>query len=292
MNKIIAFLKRVFGHFSQSNTFQEGAALAYYTVFSILPMIMIVISIFGMIWGEAAVSGEVYSGLEKTLGKEPAQQIQEMVGNHHSNHGNLLTVIIGFATLALGTTGMFNQLHSAFNNIWGIAAKPRNSLLAYASKHLVAFSVLLVTFFLLLVSLALNGFLVRYTQQLSSDFPISIAIEHLTSFFVVAVMFSLMFKFLGDAIVDTKVAILGGLFTSALFLIGKFVIGLYIGHGTISTTFGSASVLALIMVWVYYTSQIMFLGASFLYVLGNKLKLPVRPNDDAVLIEKKEIETA
>lgn len=292
MNKIIAFFKAVFGHFSQSNTFQEGAALAYYTVFSILPMIMIVISIFGMVWGEAAVSGEVYNGLEKTLGDGPAQQIQEMISNHHSNHGNLLTVIISFATLGLGATGMFNQLHSAFNNIWGIAAKPRNSILAYAAKHLVAFSVLLITFFLLMLSIALNGFLLRYTQHLSSDFPISIAVEHLTSFFLVAVMFSLMFKFLGDAVVHWRVAILSGLFTSALFLIGKFAIGLYIGHGTIATTFGSASVLALLMVWVYYTSQIMFLGASFLYVLGDKLKLAVQPNDEAVFIEKKEVEGA
>ncbi len=120
MRQAIDFLKHVFSHFSKSNTFQEGAALAYYTVFSILPMIMIVISIFGFIWGEAAVSGEVYKELSSTLGRDAAEQIQGMISSQHQQHRNIITVIIGFATLALGATGMFNQLHTAFNNIWGM----------------------------------------------------------------------------------------------------------------------------------------------------------------------------
>ena len=289
MNKMISFFKAVFSHFSKSNTFQEGAALAYYTVFSILPMIMIVVSLFGMIWGEAAVSGEVFTQLKSVLGEDAAQQIQNMINAQHTRHSNTLTTIIGFATLGLGATGMFNQLHTAFNNIWELMAKPQNSFLAYATKHLVAFSVLIVTFFLLLLSLTLNSLLVKYSPQLTDNFPFSVAMEHLTSFFLTAGMFALMFKSLGDAIVEWKLAIVSGLFTALLFLLGKFAIGLYIGHSSIASTFGSASVLALIMIWVYYTSQILFLGASFLYVLGKEWGLPVAPNQDAVFVEKKEI---
>ncbi|MEO0876319.1 MAG: YihY/virulence factor BrkB family protein, partial [Bacteroidota bacterium] len=263
---------------------------AYYTVFSILPMIMIVISIFGIIWGEAAVSGEVYQGLSNTLGEDAAQQIQEMISNQHKQHRNIITMIVGFATLALGATGMFNQLHSAFNNIWGIAAKPRSSLLAYASKYLVAFSILIATFFLLLLSLAVNSFLIKYGPDFTNGTAGNVILEHLISYLLVASMFALMFKFLGDALVHWKLALMGGLFTAALFLIGKFAIGWYIGRSNISSTFGSASVLALLMIWVYYTSQILFLGASFLYVLGEKLGLQITANKDAVSVVKQEID--
>lgn len=137
MKNLLSLLKEVDNHFSISNTFQEGVALAYYTVFSILPMIMIVISIFGIIWGEAAVSGEVYHGLSNTLGENTAQQIQEMISNQHKQHRNTVTVMIGFATLAFGATGMFNQLHSAYNNIWGIAAEPKSSLLVYYTSQIL-----------------------------------------------------------------------------------------------------------------------------------------------------------
>ena len=271
MQKLIAFGREVFQHFSKSNTFQEGAALAYYTVFSLLPMLIIVVSIFGMIWGKAAVSGELYEGLVSTLGETSAQGIEQIIKQQHQNHTSVWTAIIGFVTLALGASGMFNQLHTAFNNIWGLESPQRNGLLNYLIKHASSFVLLIITFFLLFLSVTIHSYLVRYGDVLPDHFQLTLLAEHLVSFFLVSLIFAILFKVLGDAIVHWKIALFGGLFTALLFIIGKFAIGMYIGHSKISTTFGSASVLALVMVWVYYTSQMLFLGASFVYVLGKRL---------------------
>lgn len=290
MNKITAFFKDLFSHFSNSNTFQEGAALAYYTVFSILPIIMITVSIFGMIWGADAVSGEVHQQLKEVLGNEAALQIQDVIKAQHVHHKSTSTAIIGFLTLLLGASGMFNQLHVAFNNIWNIKAKPKSSIAAYLSRHSVSISILLILLFLLLLSLTVNSFLVRYADHLSTQFSLGIILEHLVSLLVLAIMFALMFRFIGDAKVSWNLSLLSGLFTSVLFLIGKTAIGLYIGHSHLSSTYGSASAFILIMVWVYYTSQIIFLGASFAYVLGERRGTAIIPDDNAVKIKETELE--
>ncbi|MEO0338195.1 MAG: YihY/virulence factor BrkB family protein [Bacteroidota bacterium] len=271
MQKILTFFKDVFTHFSKSNTFQEGAALAYYTVFSLLPMLMITVSIFGMIWGEAAVAGDLNQGLKDVLGQDMALQVEEIIKQQHTKHNGFLTTIIGIITLALGASGMFNQLHTAFNNIWGLKPSSKNGLLVYLTKHLSSFLLLIVTFFLLLLSLSINSFITRHGAQLPDGFPLSLMLEYLVSYLLVALVFTLMFKYLGNAIVHWQAALLGGLFTSFLFLAGKSLIALYIGHSNIATTFGAASVLALIMVWVYYTSQMLFLGASFVYIVSKRL---------------------
>ena len=140
-----------------------------------------------------------------------------------------------------------------------------------------------------MLSLAINSFLLKYGSDFINSSAGSILLEHIISFSLIAVMFTLMFKFLGDAIVHWKLALMGGLFTAILFLVGKFAIGWYIGRSSISSTFGSASVLALLMLWVFYTSEILFLVASFLFVLGEKLGLRIGASEDAVLVVKQEV---
>lgn len=268
MNSIKTFAINLFKHFSSSNTLQEGAALAYYTVFSLLPMLVIVTSVFGLIWGESAVSGELYKGMSGAIGHDAAEQLQNIVKQQHLKHNGVLTTIMGTITLLLGATGMFNQLHTSFNNIWRISGQAKSSVLSYFSKHAVSFGLLIVTFFLLFLSLSINSILVALADKVNTPLPIGILTEHLVSIALFSVVFALMFKNLGDAKVDWSLALTGGLFTSIMFTIGKFAIGLYIGSSSISSTFGAASVIALLMVWVYYTSQILFLGASFVYVLA------------------------
>lgn len=270
MNNLKDFSRNIFQHFFSSNTFQEGAALAYYTVFSLSPMIVIVVAVLGGIWGEAAVAGELYKGLNSVLGDEAAQQMENMVKQQHLKHNSLWTTIAGVLTLALGATGMFNQLHTSFNNIWGVSAKAKGGLWGYFSKHAVAFGLLIMTFFLMLLSLSVNSFLMQFADQVTTPFPIGVMTEHLISIVLLTVVFALMFKNLGDANIDWQLALAGGLFTALLFTVGKAAIGLYIGSSSIATTFGAASVIALLMVWVYYTSQILFLGASFVYVLAEQ----------------------
>lgn len=223
---IKATIKDTFSLFFKSNTFQEGAALAYYTVFSILPMMIIIVSIFGLIWGEKAVSGDLYLELQSILGNDAALELQNIIKNHHTQHNSIITTIIGFVTLALSSSGMFNQLHGSFNKIWSIAAKPKSSIISYLVKHFISFSILIALFFISMMSISINSLLVKYSSDLSTNFPISIFLEHIVSFVLISLMLSLMFKFLGDAKVHWKVSLISGFFTSVLFILGKYAIGL------------------------------------------------------------------
>lgn len=286
---MIKFIKEVFQHFIQGNTFQKGAALAYYAVFSLLPMIVIITAILGIFFGKEAVSGEIYTQLKGILGDTASLQIQNLIKNQHQHHNNTLTAVIGFATLALSASGMFSQIHNAFNDLWNIKSKPKSSLLQYFSKHLVSFTILIGLFFIILISTTLNSFLFKYVGELKSNTYQLYIYEHMTALVIFSIIFTIMFRFLGDAVVYWKAALFGGIFTSVLFAVGKMGIGMYIGRSHLSTTFGSASVLALVMLWVYYTSQIIFLGASFVEVISRKLGHAIQPDTNAVRIESVEL---
>ena len=283
---MILFTRDVFKHFFDSNTFQKGAALAYYTVFSLLPMIIIITSILGIIFGKQAVTGEIYSQLKNILGADASLQIQTIIKNQHTNHNSVLTSTIGFITLAFSASGIFSQIHNSFNTIWNIKEKPKSSILKYLSKHIISFLILIGLFFIILISTTVTSFLIKHSSNLHSDYRFYYLYEHLISFVVLSIIFALMFKFLGDAKVHWKATILGGLFTALLFGFGKIGIGMYIGHSHISSTFGSASVLAILMLWVYYTSQILLLGASFVKIISNVLGCKIIPNNNAVKAEK------
>ena len=287
---MLSFFKAVFNHFFNNNTFQKGAALAYYAVFSMFPMIIILVSILGIVFGKQAVSGEIFTQLKDVLGADAATQIQGIIKNQHTNHNSILTTIIGFATLLLSASGMFSQIHNAFNNIWGIKAKPKNSLIRYFTKHLFSFSILILLFFIMALSTSFNAFFVKHSQHLQDNQEMSFVYEHISSFIVVSLLFAIMFKFLGDAKVHWKPVLVSGVFTGLFFVLGKIGIAMVIGKSHLSTTFGSASILAVVMLWVYYTSQIIFLGASFLKILSDRMKLPILPDDNAVMVVQQEVE--
>lgn len=287
---MLDFIKKLFTHFSNSNTFEKGAALAYYTVFSFLPMIVIVISLLGIFFGEAAVNGELFTQLQSVLGEDGAKQIEDILKQQQLHHNSFWTATLSFLMLALSATGMFNQIHASFNAIWEIKSKPRSSLLNYAQKHFVSFSILIIIGFLLLSSTAISSFFMKHAPAMINNGYNTFLLDHLVSFLAIALMFTLMYRFLGDAIVHWKVALTSGAFTAALFLAGKILISIYIAHSKLSSMFGAASVIALLMVWVYYTSQIIFLGASFAYIFGKKEKLNIIPNEDAVRVVQTELE--
>lgn len=287
---MIQLIKAVFIHFFDSDTFQKGAALAYYAVFSIFPIIIITTLLLGFLFGEQAVSGDIYKQLNGTLGKDAALQIQTIIKNQHKFSGGILTTIIGFASLAFSASGMLGQIHNAFNKIWNIKEKPKNGLKKYISKQLISFAILIVLFFIIFLSTTLNSFLSKHADELHIDYKQLYVYEHLISFVFVSLIFAIMFKYLGDAKMHWKSAFYGGLFTGFFFLIGKIGISMYIGHSHISSTFGAASVLALLMLWVYYTSQIIFLGASFVKIISERISCELIANEHAVIIENKEVE--
>ncbi|MCE7992147.1 MAG: YihY/virulence factor BrkB family protein [Roseivirga sp.] len=288
---MLQVLKNTFSHFSESEASQKAAALAYYTVFSMLPMIVIIISVLGAFWGKQAVAGEIYLQLKDILGDTASLQIQEVVKNQHVHYNSSITCIIGFVTLFFSASGMFNQVHTSFNGIWNIKERPKNGVIRYLTKNLSSILILMLLFSLILISTSINSLLIKYSKDLHTDYMLLNVYEHIVSFVMIALIFFLMFKSLGDAKVNWKAALSGGVFTTLMFFGGKILIGLYIGHSHTSTVFGSASVLALIMLWVYYISQIVFLGASFVKVMSDKLGLQILPIHHAVKVEHREVDS-
>ncbi|MFK7948311.1 MAG: YihY/virulence factor BrkB family protein [Saprospiraceae bacterium] len=266
---MITFLKAVLTHFSNSNTFEKGAALAYYTVFSFVPMIVIIVSLLGIIFGEKAISGELFAQMQSFLGDAGAKEIESIVKNQHTNHNSTATTIAGFATLALSATGMFTQIQNSFNTIWEVKPIPTNGLIKYLTNHLSAFSILITVGFILIMSTTLSSFFYKHIETLPTNLHIY---EHLISIVLIAIAFAIMYKYLGDANFSWKTVLITGIFTSVLFFVGKLGIGMYIGQSKIASTFGAASAIALLMVWVYYTSQIIFLGASFAFEYEKRKK--------------------
>ncbi|MBT3587607.1 MAG: YihY/virulence factor BrkB family protein [Flavobacteriaceae bacterium] len=282
-------LKDVFIHFFKSNTFQKGAALAYFAVFSFIPMIVIIISLLGLFFGEDAISGEVYLKLKGFLGSEASLQVQKLIKVQHINHDSILTTIVGFVVLFFTASRMFNQIHNSLNSIWDIKSKPKNGILYFVIKNVSSILLIIVLFFLIFISTSTTSFIHKFTGDIYYIKKFSFVYEHLITYLSISLMYAIMYAFFTDAKVYWKAALLGGLFTSVLFLIGKAGIVMYIGNTNFDSAFGSASVLALFMVWVFYIAQSIFLGASFVKVYSDYLGVEIKPNSDAVKVEEIEV---
>jgi len=289
MINFLKLLKDVSIHFFKSNTFQKGAALAYFAVFSFIPMIVIIISLLGMFFGEDAISGEVYLKLKGFLGSEASLQVQKLIKVQHINHDSVLTTIVGFVVLFFTASRMFNQIHNSLNSIWDIKSKPKNGILYFVIKNVSSILLIIVLFFLIFISTSTTSFIHKFTEDIYYIKKISFVYEHLITYLSISIMYAIMYAFFADAKVYWKAALLGGLFTSVLFLIGKAGISIYIGDTNFDSAFGSASVLALFMVWVFYIAQSIFLGASFVKVYSDYLGVEIKPNSDAVKVEEIEV---
>ncbi len=268
----------LFQHFLAVNPFEKGAAMAYYTVFSLIPMGVIIVMILGAVFGESAVKGELYESLHTIIGTDGATQVQSLIQKQYASQSKGTTAIIGFVTLALSATGMFIQLHNSFNEIWHIEGKPKNGLINFISKHFVSFVILISLFFLVLSSASAHTVLTKYLPASENANGLFVVIEHLSSYLLMSLSFFLIFKHIGDAKVHWKMALMGGFFTSILFILGKIGIGFYLSKSNITSTFGAGSVMAILMLWVYYTSQLLFIGASFVYLISEKYGHPVVPS--------------
>lgn len=268
---MIKLIKDSFAHFLDSNPFQEGAALAYYSIFSLVPIIIIIISILDLFFSKQMVSGEVFSLFKNFLGEDAATQIQNTIKDQNTNHNSVVTTIIGFVTLAFGSSGVLSQIHDSFNRIWNLNAKVKNNIFSYASKHLMSFVLLTVFLFFIFLTTCLNSFLVKHYNSIHIDYNYLVVVEHIISFVVASIIFTIMFKTLGDVKLNLKPAIFGGLITSFLFFVGKVSVGLYLGYTNPTSNFGASSFLGLFMLWVYYISQTIFIGASFVKVISERL---------------------
>ena len=268
---MIKLIKDSFAHFLDSDPFQEGAALAYYTMFSLIPVIIIIISFLDLFFSQQTVTGEVFNLFKDLLGEDAAAQIQNTIKDQHSNHNSIMTSMIGFITVAFASSGVLSQIHDSFNRIWNLKAKVKNNIFTYASKHMMSLFLLIIFLFFIFLTTGLNSFLVKHYDSIHIDYNYLVIVEHVISFVVASVIFTIMFKTLGDAKLNLKPAMFGGLITSFLFFVGKVSVGLYFGYTNPTSNFGSSSYIGLFMLWVYYISQTIFIGASFVKVISERL---------------------
>ena len=295
MKNIISFVKELFGEYGKDNAFSLGAALAYYTVFSIAPILFIIITITSIFFGEEAAQGTIDDEMGALLGQEAGEQLQEIIANVHATGDSWWATLIGIGTLLFGATGVFNELKNSLNRIWELKEKPRSSVWNFIQTRLLSFSVLIGMAFVLLVSLALNAVVLGMGEKLAELIPglgePAIAVlSFLLSFIATVVVFVLLFRFLPDARVAWRDLWVGAFFSAVLFTLGKVLIGFYIGNTSVTDTFGAAGALAALMIWAYYNAQILFLGAEFTYVWAKRHGRNVLPDEDAVKYRQREVE--
>ena len=292
---IFNLLKTSFNGFLDDKVVKLSAALAYYTVFSIGPTIIIIIYFAGSIYGQEAVQGTIFKELQGLVGAQAALQVQEMIKNvATSNQGNFAAVI-GFITLFIGATGVFAEIQDSINDIWGLKPKPKKSWLKMLTNRLLSFSVIVSLGFILLVSLIVNGVIETLMERLKARFPdltvmVLYIINLVITFAVTTSLFAIIFKVLPDAIIRWKDVMVGAMVTAVLFMLGKFGITFYIGQSDVGSTYGAAGSLVVLLVWVYYSAIILYFGAECTKAYATDYGSTIRPNNYAVWVKHVEVE--
>ncbi|MBF2076646.1 MAG: YihY/virulence factor BrkB family protein [Synechococcales cyanobacterium C42_A2020_086] len=267
-----------------------AAALAYYTTFSLAPLLVIAIAIAGAVFGEEAAQGEVVAQIEGLIGQQGAEAIQAMLQNaNQPGSGGLWATTIGVITLLIGASGVFGQLQEALNAIWHVKPKPSAGIKNLIQDRFLSFAMVLVIGFLLLVSLLLSAVLAAISTLINNFLPeLTIAgqvFNFLLSFGVITLLFALIYKVLPDITLPWRYFWIGAAVTALLFNIGKFLIGLYLGSSGIASTYGAAASLAVILIWVYYSAQILLVGAVFTKVYARYRGAQIRPSSHAMLVD-------
>jgi membrane protein len=261
-----------------------GASLAYYTLFSLAPILLVVIAIAGFAFGEEAVRGQIVAQLDHLVGPEGAEAIQALLQGARRESGGILATVLGTITFLLATTGAFLELQFALNRVWRVQPKPGLSVRAFLVDRLRSFGIVVAIGFLLLVSLAVSAALAALGDVLgrAPGLPaVWMVVNAVLGFAVVAVLFALLFKYLPDVELRWRDVWLGGAVTALFFTAGKQLIGLYLGKSATASSYGAAGSVVVLMLWVYYTSQVVLLGAEFTRVFTRRNRSRPAPQEFA-----------
>jgi membrane protein len=279
-------LKKTASEWSEDKVPRLGAALAYYTVFSIAPLLIIAIAMAGLVFGDDAARGSVQAQLTSFLGADAAEAINGMIQNASKPASGILATIIGIVTLLFGASGVFGQLKDAMNTIWEVAPKPGRGIMGIIADRFLSFTLVLGIGFLLLVSLLISTVLDALKGYVFGD-DLGILFQILNfaiSFGVITLLFAMIYKILPDVEIKWRDVWIGAVVTAFLFTIGKFLISLYISKSAPDSTYGAAGSLVLILIWIYYSAQILFFGAEFTQVYANQYGSHVVASKNAVPI--------
>ena len=288
---MLSLFKQTASEWMEDDAPSLGAALAYYTVFSLAPLMTIAIAIAGFFLGAEAAQGQIFDELRGLLGEEGGKAVEEMVQSANAQPtAGVVATIISIIMLLFGASGVFGQLQASLNAIWGVKAKPGRGVLGLIKDRLLSFGFTLVVGFLLLVSLLLSAGMALMADWIGGLMPGSEALAYILnivlSLSMITLLFATIFKFLPDAKIAWHDVWIGAFLTALLFTIGKFALGIYLGKSGVASSYGAAGSLIVLLLWVYYSSQILFFGAEFTQVYANRFGSRVAPADNAVPVQQ------
>ncbi|MFD2246678.1 YihY/virulence factor BrkB family protein [Pontibacter ruber] len=295
LHNIWCLLKETSLEFVDNNSFQKGAALAYYTIFALPPMLIIIISAAGYFFGEQAVRGEIYDQIKGVVGSAGALEVQQMVENVKRFHALNFAAIIGVVTFFIAATGVFVSLQDSLNEVWQVRPKPKYGYLKLLLDRALSFGIILFIAVLLLVSLLANTVLIMVGDFLKAHlegwilYVLHLA-DFLSSLVIITFMFACIYKFLPDAKIMWRDVSVGALVTALLFTLTNRLIVLYLGSSDLGTVYGAAGSVVVILSWVFFTSQIVFFGAVFTFVYSRKYGFNIYPAEYAVRVIREEVE--
>ncbi len=291
--------RKSFEAWNAADPFRQSAIIAYYAIFSIPSLLVIVVAVAGLVFGKEAVQGEISNQVSAAMGADTARQLEDIIAKAGERKSSIVATIIGVISLILGALGVFLQLQTSLNQIWEVKIKPqlkgKEKWLKLAKDRLFSFGLIISIGFLLLVSLVLTTALAAFSAWIKShlpDFTLFLLqfISFFISFAIITVLFALMFKILPDARIKWKDVWIGAMVTALLFSLGKLGLGFYFGKAEPGSTYGAAGSIILVMLWVSYSCMIVFFGAEFTKQYATHFGRGIEPNKDAILIELTEEE--
>jgi len=283
LKNIYAIAKTAFKKWWSKDPFKESAVIAYYAIFSMPGLLIVIISVAGYFFGQDAVNGQIAAQISSTMGADTAQQIQDIIAKGTESKNSLWATIIGVITILVGATGVFAQFQKSINTIWEVKAdESKSGILSLLKVRLFSFGLIISIAFILIASLVISATLSAFGTWLSNHFSESLlivlqAVNFILSLSILAVLFALMFKFFPDAKVKWRHVWIGSFVTALLFEIGKFALGLYFGTTDPGSGYGAAGSIILILLWVSYSSMIVFYGAEFTHAYANFFSGKVPP---------------
>ena len=284
-------LRDAFNNWLEDRALRMGAALAYYSVFSMAPLLLIAIGVAGQIFGRDAARAQILEEIATTVGPSARDSLEQILQKSGDKDAGVVATVIGVAMLLFGASGVFAELQDALNNIWKVKPKPGLGILAMLHDRMISFTVVLGTGFLLLVSLVLSAALAALGAWMDRTLPSGMSwlwhsLNSALSFVVVSLLFAMIFKILPDAKIGWHDVWIGAVVTAALFTVGKALIGAYLGHSGLTDAYGAAGSIVVLLTWVYYSALILLFGAEFTQVYARATRHYVPPTEIATSTAK------
>lgn len=282
-------LKQTASDWSDDNASRLAAALAYYTVLSIAPMMVLAVAVAGLFYGEDAARGQIGEQLGAVVGPQAGGAIETIIANAKAPEAGLLSTVVGIAVLFFGASGVFGELQASLNTVWDVAPKSGRGVRGFVAQRFFSFTMVLGVAFMLLVSLVLSAALSAIGSLVADSLPggavLWQAVNFIVSLGLITVLFAMIYKVIPDAKIAWSDVWVGALVTSLLFSLGKLGLGLYLGRASLASPFGAAGSVIVLVVWVYYAAQILLLGAEFTQAYARRFGHDIEPSAHATRVE-------